>query len=542
LASRMRFTREGKYRPMQCRAKPARDRRGNLTRAAAWVIAGSKGCLGRLLWLLAFAVTTAAHVPAAAQLGGLPAVNLPVTPQEQRSPDAMQKSGGSDEAAEKRDRLALIQQPDSVPILDDLALLLESEGKHLAALYYWKRALDKDPANERVGLSIAALSAELGYSSDALSELRTISAAHPQFEPAFFTLGTVLCRMRNYSDGLEAYRKALQLNPADGAARLSLAKALLSLHHYEDAIPELRQYVTEHPADAEGRYLLGVSCRGSHRLEEAEAELRGALQVDRGFPRLESELGATLTEEGNMEEALPHLDRAISQDRDDVDAHFYRLQVFRSLKRTEETKGEVEVIASLQRKQVESDRVALLRERAKASVDAKHPEDAIDLYREALKVSPHDASLYYEVGVIEGSLGRLAPEQADLKRAETEDPTMAAVHNQLGVSAIQEGNYDEAKRELERAIRREPLYFAAIGNLGVAFARAGDTPKAIACFQRATELNPAYEQGHLNLGVLLAASGSLQAADEELGRALAIDANDQVAAHLRTQIRSPARQ
>ena len=243
-----------------------------------------------------------------------------------------------------------------------------------------------------------------------------------------------------------------------------------------------------------------------------------------------------------MEEALPHLDRAISQDRGDADAHFYRLLVFRSLKRTEETKREVELIAALKRKQVASDRVALLRTRAKASVDTKRPQDAIDLYGEALKISPHDASLYYEVGVIEGSLGRLAAEQADLKRAEAEDPSLAAAHNQLGVSAIQEGNYDEAKRELELAIQREPLYFAAIGNLGVAYARAGDTPRAIACFQRATDLNPAYEQGHLNLGVLLAASGSLQAADEELGRALVIDPNDQVAAHLRKEIRSSARQ
>ena len=514
---------------MLCRTKPDWDSRARFTRAAGCVMAGSESRLRRWLWPLAFAAATAAHFQAIAQLAGIPATPQP---QEQSSPDA----------AEKRYRLALIQNPDSVPTLDDLAHLLESEGKHLAALYYWKRALAKDPSNEQVGLAVAALSADLGNTGDALSELRAITTAHPQYEPAFFTLGTVLCRMRDYPSGLESYRKALQLNPADSVARLSLAKAFLSLHRYEDATPELRQYVTEHPADAEGRYLLGVSSRGTHRLEEAEAELRRALQLDPGFPRLESELAATLTQEEKKEEALLHLDRAISQDRDDADAHFYRLLVLRSLNRTEEAKREAEMIAAIKRKQVESDRVALLRSQAKASVDSKRPQEAIDLYREALKISPHDASLYYEVAVIEGSLGRLAAEQADLKRAEAEDPTMAAVHNQLGVSAIQEGNYDEAKRELELSLQREPLYFAAMGNLGVAYARTGDTPRAIACFQRATDLNPTYEQGHLNLGVLLAASGSLQAADEELGRALMIDPNDKVAAQLRTQIRSSARQ
>jgi tetratricopeptide (TPR) repeat protein len=472
-------------------------------------------------------------------LTGIPAISVPATRQPQ---NATKKSTGSYEAAEKKYRLALTQHPDSVPILDDLAHLLESEGKHLAALYYWKRALDKDPLNEHVGLSVAALSSDLGYNGDALSELRTITAAHPQFEPAFFSLGTVLCRMRDYPGGLKAFRKALQLNPADGAARLSLAKALLSLHRYEEAIPGLRQYVTDHPADAEGAYLLGVSSRGSHRLEEAEAELRRALQLDPEYPKLDSELGATFTQEGKMEEALLHLDRAISQDRDDADAHFYRLLVLRSLNRTEDAKREAETIATLKRKQVESDRVALLRTRAKASVESKRPQDAIDLYREALNLSPHDASVYYEVAVIEGSLGQLAAERADLKRAEAEDATMAAVHNQLGVFAIQEGNFDEAKRELELALQLEPLYFAAIGNLGVAYARAGDTTRAIACFQRATDLNPMYEQGHLNLGVLLAASGSLQAAEEELGKALVIDPKDQLAAELRKQIRPAAQQ
>jgi tetratricopeptide (TPR) repeat protein len=529
---------------MLCRVKPDWDSGTRLRRTVACVMAGSRRRLRRFFCLLAFAVTSAAHAPAVAQLADIPAISLPATPQpqEQSWPDATSRSAGSYEAAEQRYRLSLRQHPDSVPILDDLGHVLESEGKHLAALYYWKTALAKDPSNERVGLAVAALSADLGNTREAADELRAITGAHPEYEPAFVTLAAVLCRMQDYPGGLKSYRKALQLNPADSVAQLSLAKAFLSLHRYEDAIPELRQYALEHPADAEGRYLLGVSYRGAHRLDQAEGALREALQVNPAFPGLDSELGATLTQEGKMKEALPHLDRAISQDRDNPDAHFYRLLVFRSLQRTEETKREVEVIAALKEQQVASDKVALLRTRAKESVDTRRPQDAIDLYREALKISPHDASLYYEVAVVEGALGRLAAEEADLKRAEAEDPDMADVHNQLGVSAIQEGNYDEAKRELELALQREPLYFAAMGNLGVAYARIGDTAKAIAWFQRATDLNPEYEQGHLNLGVLLAASGSFQAADEELGRALVIEPDDQVAARLRKQIELPGRQ
>src|SRR6266481_1052649 len=122
-----------------------------------------------------------------------------------------------------------------------------------------------------------------------------------------------------------------------------------------------------------------------------------------------------------MEEALVQLDRAISLDPDDVDAHFNRLPVFRSLKRTEEAKREAEKIAALKRKQVETDRVALLCSRAKASVDTKLPQEAIHLYREALEIFPDDTSLHYDVAVIEGSLGRRAAEHADLKRAEEVD-------------------------------------------------------------------------------------------------------------------------
>lgn len=442
---------------------------------------------------------------------------------------------------ESEARRALNEQPNSLTRLTNLAQVLEKEGKLQAALYYWKCAANLDQSNLQSQLSVASLTADLGDLPSALKALRAINVINPQFEPATVEMAEVLCRLGDYGKGIEVLQLALTLDPTDPTARVSLGKALLSLNRYADASAAIAYYLTNHPADGEAHDLQGIAYLGEDKLSSAEVEFRKAYALDSRLPHLNRDLGAAILRQGRESEALIYLDRAIEEDPDNPDAHFFRMQVYKALERPDAAKAEVTRIAILKAKQVARDRILLLTSQAKALAEENRLTDALEMYRAALELDSHDGNVRYEAAIIEDSLGRLAEEERDLRQAETENPAAPATHNQLGTVAIRNGDYTEAKRELQLAIAESPNYYAAFGNLGVVYADLGDTQHAIECFERATELNPEYKQGFLNLGFMFSADGDFAEADRALHKLLEIDPSDPKAVTLRRAIAAISR-
>lgn len=486
--------------------------------------------------VLLITVSFIAHLRMSAQSSDLQAT--PTSEDKRSTPNS--ESGPAADSSQQLEisaRFALGQEPNSAAILNDLAQALHAEGNQLAAMYFWKRAAGLDSSNLKIQLSVAALTADLGDMDSSLKELQAILAVDPDFEPALFEMAEVLCRVGDYQKGIEMLQRALTLDPQDAAARLSLGKALLSLQRYSDASLVMAQYVASHPGDAEAHYLLGASYLGEQQLNDAEEEFRSAHRISSTLPQVNRDLGIALLREGKAHQALPYLDQAVEEDPDNPDAHFFRLQAYKSLHLTDAANVEVGTISRLKSQQVEKDRISLLVSQAKKLTEANQLEAALELYRSALKIAPHDANLLYELSVIEGELGQITAEETDLRQAEREDPAMAAVHNQLGTVEIGRGRYEEAKRELELATKASPFYYAALGNLGVAYARLGDMQQAVQSFEQATEVNPEYKQGYLNLGLLFASAGDFAKANQALQRALAIDPSDQSAANVLNQIK-----
>jgi tetratricopeptide (TPR) repeat protein len=86
-------------------------------------------------------------------------------------------------------------------------------------------------------------------------------------------------------------------------------------------------------------------------------------------------------------------------------------------------------------------------------------------------------------------------------------PDLSAVHNNLGVALTQQGDLDEARKSLDEALRLQPDYAEAAYNLGVLFMKQGRHPEAIARFEETLRLQPDHAQAYNGLGLDLYHSG-----------------------------------
>jgi len=97
-------------------------------------------------------------------------------------------------------------------------------------------------------------------------------------------------------------------------------------------------------------------------------------------------------------------------------------------------------------------------------------DDAIDHYRQALRIRPDSAKTACN----------------------------------LGVALLQKGNTNEATACFQKAIAAKPDYAQAYNNLGNALLKLRRVPEAVACYRKAIKIDSGYADAHANLaGVLL---------------------------------------
>lgn len=176
-------------------------------------------------------------------------------------------------------------------------------------------------------------------------------------------------------------------------------------------------------------------------------------------------------------------------------------------------------------------------------------EDAVRLYRRALKVEGDSARGHYGLGLALGRQGKLSealvalqeavrlnpswPEArrdlgvayVKLKRWPEADRTFRAYlklrpgdpegHYHLGLALGQQGRHQEAKAAFEEALRLKPDYLKALNNLGLALLKLNHWPEAQSIFEKAVRLDSANPEAHLGLWACAVHRGDQERASRE---------------------------
>jgi tetratricopeptide (TPR) repeat protein len=130
---------------------------------------------------------------------------------------------------------------------------------------------------------------------------------------------------------------------------------------------------------------------------------------------------------------------------------------------------------------------------------------AIASYHQALKLSPNNPNLHFELGEMlytSDSPTLQAQAEAEYNAALIEDPNQEKAQVRLGEIAAKSGDTKTAYADYSHAFDLQPKDAEAAMGLASALKRMGQSEKALALMERAVELDPTNAGSHYRLGLL----------------------------------------
>ena len=150
-------------------------------------------------------------------------------------------------------------------------------------------------------------------------------------------------------------------------------------------------------------------------------------------------------------------------------------------------------------------------------------QDAIDAYRQALKLDPLSSRALRRLAVALGSAGQFEEAQAVLSKAIEREPDNEILWYEQAQLESRSGSTEKAVASLQKALQLKPDFADARNNLGSILAQSGDRSGAESAFRAALAINP-YDSGtQANLGRLLASESDWKQAAFHLRKAVQID-------------------
>jgi tetratricopeptide (TPR) repeat protein len=159
-----------------------------------------------------------------------------------------------------------------------------------------------------------------------------------------------------------------------------------------------------------------------------------------------------------------------------------------------------------------------------ALADRGEFDEAIALYRQALKLQPYYPDAHINLGRALAALGQIDEAIRHYREAlRMEDNQRAHVY--LGEILAAQGKHDEAILHYRESLRIQPSSAGTYNNLALSLAAMGKTDEAIAEYRKALQWDPYFAEAHNNLGLTLAAVGRFDEAVAEYREAIRLAPN-----------------
>ncbi len=227
---------------------------------------------------------------------------------------------------------------------------------------------------------------------------------------------------------------------------------------------------------------LGATLAEQGKVEDATTHFAEAVRINPGYAQAQSDLGFALFLKGKVDEAIEHYHAAI-QTRPWLDKPHYNLgRALAAQGKQDDAIAEYREAVRLNPAFVEAHGAL-----AGALADREKYEEAIFHFTELLRLHPNDAQSHFDLAAVLNRLGKTneaANHYALGLRVKPEDPK---AHENLGVLLAQQGNIAEAIIHFTEAARLQPSAQCHY-ELGLAFVMQGNRKQAVEHYRKALEL------------------------------------------------------
>ncbi len=411
----------------------------------------------------------------------------------------------------------LMNHPDSPP---DQGLLtvagLLSQGKDrevaLAAMErivaeYVAEHSDKSRAEPVASFALAHFLFRIEKVDRAIDLLEEVIAADKKNPTAHIYYAQALRNRGQTAKALDVLSEALANGVDDEDIRINLARLSIAEKRYETAREQLERLLAIDPNDAEIRYTLALLLLQTGRPNKAHKHLRYLTNQENLTQETYFNLGQLAESQKNLRMAMDAY-RKVAYGQHYLNA---QLRIAALLAKQGNLRGARAHLHGILPKSGE-DAIRLYQMDGLILTDAGHLEAAMSVYDAALESHPKDNDLLYARAMLAGRMGQVSRLERDLRELLSRKPDHVDALNALGYTlADKTDRYQEAMAMIRRALRLQPENYYILDSMGWVLYRLGRHQESIGYLQRALAIQQDPEVA-AHLGEVLWVTGEHKAA------------------------------
>lgn len=332
-------------------------------------------------------------------------------------------------------------------------------------------------------------------------------------------LSALFGRGRAASPALAILEPLIQVDPNNPWLHLAAGRAERFNGRLAEADQRYDRVVSLVPQQPEGYFGKGMVARAGNEIGRASELFALALDRNSAFFPARIELARIAEEQGDWAAAATHR-RALLEARPGPVSAVALAQVLRRSGPSGWQEAE-QILKPL----ATSNADAAI-ELARLYNDSGHPEEAIAVYRDALRIDPNSSPAAFELGESLAARGDYAGAERSLRDAlRFDDQNLDA---RLALADLYQGPLNDperAEREYSAALAQGVNDAARLERIGDAASANGNRDQAIKAYSDALKLTPDSPQLHYKLGLAYHARGRATAAVGEQERVIALTEN-----------------
>lgn len=385
--------------------------------------------------------------------------------------------------------------------------MLARERDKAVAVAVMARLVGGRPDDLHAQSAYARLLARSGQTDRALEVYEKILALDPDDQQTLITYARLLQRQGKTEAALGILTSALARRPESDRVRLTYARLLVDSKRYDDALDQFSRLSKRAPENADVRYAYGLLLMQTNNMKEAEAQFKELVARRERLPVAYYYLGQIAESREDIEAALAAY-RKVNDGEHRLNAQI------RAAVLLAESGRLVQARAHLQGLRSDNSQQAIRIYRAEAEILTKRKDfaDAMQVYNGALQDFPSDTDLLYSRAMLAEKMDDLVMLEQDLRSILSREPNNADALNALGYTlADRTDRYTEAYELVKRAYELKPDDHYVIDSMGWTLYRMGRHQEALTHLRRAMELNGDPEIA-AHLGEVLWMTGDKKAA------------------------------
>jgi tetratricopeptide (TPR) repeat protein len=304
-------------------------------------------------------------------------------------------------AAERSFRIALKSTPDSVPLLNNIAICVGRQHREDEAITLYQRALTLKPGDSITQRNLGVAYFRAAQYKAALPLLKAFADTTPGFQSLSLT-GLDLFALDRFDEAAGYLEKAHKLQPNDLQTLDMLGKAYLRVKNYSGVTNVFQQIMTINPNSAAAHVMMAMADDNLYREDDAIREFEAAAKADPKYPGIHAGLGTIYFRNDNIDAADREVRQELALYPTDPIAN---CTLGRILRRRNQPADAIHFLeAALSVNPVYFD---ALMELGECDILLHQPDAAVSALQKAVSVQPQNADAHYVLGTALSKSGHL---------------------------------------------------------------------------------------------------------------------------------------